>query len=194
MTCSTAECTQEFEGEVTLTMGKAGPGYEFAGWLGCRPISATSCRVERSTTTEVTAVFLRTGKEGSPGGAGPAGEKGADGAAGASGQSGPAGPAGPQGPAGKVELVTCKTVKGAQHCTTKLLSGTLKLTAAGSATRATLSRHGVLYASGVARAAHGHMSLRLRPLRSLQPGEYTLTLIKGRGRHQRTTRASFVLS
>ncbi len=196
MTCSAQECTHEFEGEVTLT-AKAAAGYEFAGWIGCRAISATACRVERTATTEVTAVFLKPGKEGATGGegkAGAAGEKGATGAAGAQGSPGPAGARGPAGPAGQVELVTCKKVKGKQHCTTKLVSGTFKFTTAGPAARATLSRRGMVYARGTARTARGRTSLRLQPVRLLRPGKYTLTLIRGTGRNKRSTSESFMLS
>ncbi len=206
LTCSVAECTHEFEGEVTLTAAKAGAGYEFAGWLGCTPISATTCRVQRTATTEVTAVFLKAGKEGMAGNAGatgnegrvgpigPVGEKGATGPTGEKGAAGAAGAQGPAGPAGQVELVTCKTVKGKQHCTTKLVSGTVKFTTTGSAGQATLSRRGVVYAAGTARTAHGSMSLRLLPVRSLRPGRYTLTLISGTGRHKRISTESFALS
>ncbi|MGA2165189.1 MAG: hypothetical protein ABSH36_12060 [Solirubrobacteraceae bacterium] len=196
-TCSTAECTHEFESEVTLTAAKAGAGYKFVGWIGCTPISATTCRVQRTATTEVTAVFLQAGTQG-PKGIGAAGEQGATGPQGEKGPVGPAGahgekgPAGAQGPAGKVEFVTCEMVKGKQHCTAKLVSGTAKFTAAGSVTRATLSRHGLVFAAGTAHTAHGRMSLRLAPLRSLRPGEYTLTLIGGAGRRH-GARADVVL-
>jgi hypothetical protein len=187
LTCSTAECTHEFEGsEVTLTVAKAGAGYEFAGWIGCTPISATMCRVDRRQTTEVTAVFLKAGTQG-PTGTGSAGERGPTGA------QGPAGARGPAGPSGKVELVTCKKVKGKQRCTGKLVSGTVKFTTAGLAARATLSRHGVVYAAGAARLAHGHTSLRLLPVRGLRPGKYTLTLTTGAGRHERTSNQPFIL-
>lgn len=198
LTCTTGECTHEFEGEVTLTAAKAGAGYEFAGWIGCKPVSATTCTVQRTETTEVTAVFLKAGKEG-PTGTGSPGEKGATGAqgpAGPGGAQGPAGPTGapgPAGPAGQVELVTCKTVKGKQHCTAKLVSGTVKFTTAGSSAPATLSRHGVVYATGTARLARGRMSLRLLPVRRLQPGRYTLTVISGTGPHERISSESFTL-
>jgi DNA-binding beta-propeller fold protein YncE len=191
--CSTAECTHEFEGEVTLTAARAGAGYEFAGWIGCRPISATTCTVDRTATTEVTAVFLKAGAQG-PTGTGSAGEKGVNGPVGATGPAGPTGAQGPQGPAGKVELVTCKKVKGKQHCTTKLVSGTVRFTTAGRAAQATLSRHGVVYAAGTARTAHGRTSLRLLPVRRLRPGRYTLTLISGAGSHRRIATESFTLS
>jgi hypothetical protein len=236
--CSTEECSYALEGEVTLTAAKAAAGYEFAGWLGCKKVSATSCTVDVTAATEVTAVFLKAGKEGPAGKnaeevvitpfagdehgcadggievkvgiAGPPsyvcnGSKGAngengkegspgkEGPAGNVGAQGPAGPTGAQGPAGKVELVTCRTVKGKQHCTTKLVSGTVNFTTTGSAAQATLSRHGVVYAAGTARTARGQMSLRLTPLRSLRPGKYTLTLVSGAGKHETIRSESFTL-
>jgi hypothetical protein len=190
LTCTSDECTHEFEGEVTLTATKSGTGYEFAGWIGCRPISATTCRVDRSETTEVTAVFLKAGTQGAPGVEGPTGKEGKTGA---TGEKGATGTAGAQGPAGRVELVTCKTVKGKQRCTTKLVSGTVKFTTAGVAAQATLSRRGVVFASGNAQTTRGHMSLRLVPLRQLRAGTYTLTLISGRGTHERVSSKSFTL-
>jgi hypothetical protein len=145
-------------------------------------------------------VFLRAakegpaGKEGPVGAIGPAGEKGPGGAPGAQGSPGPIGAQGPPGPAGKVELVTCKKVRGKQHCTGKLISGTIKFATAGLAAQATLSRHGVVYAAGTARTARRRMSLRLVPVRSLRPGKYTLTVITGTGRHKKITSESFTLS
>lgn len=195
LTCSTVGCTEEFEGEPILT-AKAAAGYEFAGWIGCAPESATTCRVDRSVSTEVTAVFLKAGKEGPVGPAGTAGEKGANGVPGPqgpAGSQGPAGAQGPAGPAGKIELVTCKTVKGKQRCTAKFVSGTVKFTTTGQSARATLSRHGVIYATGTARIAQGHTSLRLLPVHSLRPGKYTLTLISGTGRHKRISTQPFTL-
>lgn len=193
LACSAAQCTEEFEGEVTLTAAKAGAGYEFAGWIGCTPTTATTCKVQRAQTTEVTAVFLKAGTEGPVGKEGAIGNEGRAGATGTQGEKGPTGAQGPTGPAGQIELVTCKTVKGKQHCTAKLVSGTVKFTATGSSAQATLSRHGRVYAAGTARLARGHMSLRLLPVRRLRPGNYTLTLISGTGRHRRITTRSFTL-
>jgi DNA-binding beta-propeller fold protein YncE len=199
LACSAAQCTEEFEGEVTLTAAKAGAGYEFAGWIGCTPMTATTCKVQRAETTEVTAVFLKAGtegpvgKEGATGNAGSAGPAGEKGATGTQGEKGPTGAHGPVGPAGQVEIVTCKTVKGKQHCTARLVSGTVKFTATGASAQATLSRHSKVYAAGTARLARGHMSLRLLPVRRLRPGNYTLTLISGTGRHRRITTRSFTL-
>ncbi len=203
ITCSTAECTYEPEGEVTLTVARAGAGYEFAGWIGCDRVSGMDCTV--TAASKVTALFLKTTKESSPGKEGPAGREGATGnegkpgatgptgLQGATGTQGPTGAQGHAGPAGKIELVTCQTVKGKQHCTTKLVSGTVKFTTAGSSTKATLSRHGMVYAAGTAGLSRGRMSLRLTPLRKLQPGRYTLTLISGTGKHKRISRESVIL-
>ncbi len=202
--CSTAECTYEPEGEVTLAVAKAGAGYEFAGWVGCARVAGTNCTV--TGASKVTALFLKAVKEGPAGSEGPGSKEGTTGNEGKAGATGPAGvkgetgkqgengPPGVQGPAGKIELVTCETVKGKQHCTTKLVSGTVKFTTAGSSTQAALSRHGLVYAAGTARLAHGRMSLRLLPVRRLRPGKYTLTLISGTGRHQRISREAFTLS
>jgi hypothetical protein len=216
LTCSSEECTDPFEGDVTLTeTEKTGSGYEFAGWIGCRKASATTCTVDVSAASEVTAVFLKTGSEGPAGKEGPVGEEGPAGTEGKAGKAGPAGkagatgatgtagapgptgaqgPAGPRGPAGKVELVTCKRVGKRQRCTAKLVSGTVSFTTSGRAAQATLSRHGVVYAAGTARAVHRRLTLRLLPVRRLGPGKYTLTLISGRGHRTRIISESFTLS
>ncbi len=90
--------------------------------------------------------------------------------------------------------MTCRKVKGKQHCTTKLVSGTVNFTTTGKAAQATLSRRGVVYAAGTAHTARGRMSLRLLPVRRLRPGRYALTLISGAGRHERITSESFTLA
>jgi hypothetical protein len=228
-------------GSVTLTETPAA-GYEFAGWIGCKAATLTTCEVALSVPAEAMAIFLKAGSEGKEGTQGPvggegkegkegkvgpsgpagatgsagaqgpagtAGQKGADGAtglagpagpAGAAGPTGPAGAAGPQGPAGadgKVQLVKCTTVKQGnkkvQKCTTKLVSGPLTLKAAAASAHATLSRHGVVYAAGIARANGAHLSLRLQSSRRLRPGSYTLTLVTGHGRYRRVRTQSFVL-
>jgi hypothetical protein len=122
------------------------------------------------------------GAAGANGAAGAQGEKGAAGAAGAQGPAGAAGAQGPAGPAGKVQLVTCKKVGKKQKCTTKLVSGTAKFTATGSVARASLSRAGVVYATGSARRVHGRMRLVLRSSGYLAAGHYNLTLVSGHGR------------
>jgi hypothetical protein len=133
------------------------------------------------------------GKAGALGERGAAGASGVAGSAGAQGPPGPAGPAGKEGPAGRVELVTCKKIGNRQKCTTKLVSGTVNFAATGSSARATLSRHGAVYAAGTARSVHGRMRLRLLTVRGLSAGRYTLTLISGSGRHERTRSEAFTL-
>jgi Collagen triple helix repeat (20 copies)/Divergent InlB B-repeat domain len=133
------------------------------------------------------------GKAGALGERGAAGATGATGSAGAQGPPGPAGPVGKEGPAGKVELVTCKKVGSKQKCTTKLVSGTVNFTATGSSAHAMLSRHGEVYAAGMARNVQGRMNLRLLTVRRLSAGRYTLTLISGSGRHERIRSEEFTL-
>jgi DNA-binding beta-propeller fold protein YncE len=196
LACSSSQCTDEFEGEVSLT-AKAATGYQFAGWIGCTAVSATTCRVNRYFGTEVTAVFLRmgaegpAGKEGSQGPAGQIGPAGAPGPAGLPGLTGPPGQTGKEGPAGKVQLITCTKSGKKQKCTSKLVSGIVKLE---SHARATLTRHGRIFATGATvRRAHGGMSLLLRPLQKLDPGRYTLRLTTGSGSRRHTTSEPFTL-
>jgi DNA-binding beta-propeller fold protein YncE len=189
------------DGVVTLTEAPQA-GYEFAGWVGCKFATATTCEVDLTAATEVAAVFLKAGAQGPTGSTGPTGPTGPIGPAGAVGPAGVAGPAGAngkegpagkQGPPGKVELVTCKAtkVKGkrVQKCTSRLVSGTVKLTAAS----ATLSRNGSVYAVGAAKLSHGRLSLRLRPLRKLRHGRYTLTLVSGNGGRETIRSLAFTL-
>jgi Glycine rich protein len=115
---------------------------------------------------------------------------------GPAGAQGVQGPAGPQGAAGKIELVTCKTVtkkvKGhrrkVQVCTTRLVSGVVKFTAA-TADRATISRRGIVFATGVrVTTAPGRAQLVLSDSRPLTRGRYTLTIRRRRGRRLLTRR------
>jgi hypothetical protein len=64
------------------------------------------------------------------------------------------------------------------------VSGPVKFTTAGAATKATLSRRGKVFATGTAvRTVRGHLTLRLTPLRILPGGRYTLTIThKTRGK------------
>jgi hypothetical protein len=103
---------------------------------------------------------------------------------------GPQGAPGLPGPPGEIELVTCTThtktvirhhkkvkVK-QQKCSAKLVSGPVTFTTSGAAAHATLSRRGVVYATGSARDGR----TRLVAGRPLRPGRYTLTLASARGR------------
>jgi hypothetical protein len=92
-----------------------------------------------------------------------------------------------------VQLVTCTKSGRKKKCTTKTVSGTVKFTT--SSMQATLSRHGLVYATGAALAGtRGGLSLRLSDRRALRPGRYTLTLISGVGREERISTEAFTLS
>jgi hypothetical protein len=100
---------------------------------------------------------------------------------------GPPGQTGAAGPAGEIELVTCKSVKKKvtktvkhkrktvtvteQQCTTKLISGTVKFTAAATA-RVSLTRGRVTYATGT--IAAGRLILTAR--RRVAAGRYMLII------------------
>jgi hypothetical protein len=119
------------------------------------------------------------------------------------GPAGATGPSGPAGPPGRVELVRCHTVAKIvarghrkvrvtrQACSTKTVSGTAKFTATAASEHATLSRGGLVYASGGPGATGG---LVLRARRALAPGAYTLTLRTRRGKRVLTTRQRVVVS
>jgi hypothetical protein len=145
---------------------------------------------ETATSDAITVIPQASGPSGPPGPVGPGGP------AGPQGPVGPHGATGAQGPAGKVELVTCtvttrtvtrhhKEVRVRRRvCRTKLVSGPVKFVVAGATTRATLSRRGVVYATGYAHAG-GRVSLLAS--RRLRPGRYTLTLVTGRGSRRSVT-------
>jgi len=57
-------------------------------------------------------------------------------------------------------------------CTTKLVSGTVKFTTSSVVRRASLTRDGVLYATGTVTKK----GLKLHALRRVRAGRYTLTL------------------
>ncbi len=113
--------------------------------------------------------------------------------AGPSGVTGPPGPPGPAGPAGRagangeIELLTCKKVTktirvhghndrvSVEQCTGKVVSGPVKFTIMSDAV-ATLTRAGVVYASGYASGSR----LVLAGRRALRPGSYVLIQRRGR--------------
>jgi hypothetical protein len=103
------------------------------------------------------------------------------------GATGATGATGPAGAAGKVELVTCKTVtkkvkgkkrklkKKVQRCTGKRVSGTFRFTVTAARARATISRGGVVYATGTSLPiGDGRSLLVLTEQRALKHGRYTL--------------------
>ncbi len=146
------------------------------------PSSATLTLVTNAVAAPAAVALSGTG------GALPAGPAGPAGATGASG---------PAGTSGAVELVRCHTVTrtvtrhhrkvrvAQQQCSTKTVTGTAKFTTTAAAEHATLSRGGVLFASGGS-GASGVLVLRER--RALAPGTYVLTLRTRRGTRVQTTR------
>jgi hypothetical protein len=151
----------------------------------------------KSTTGSSTSSEINGG-QGSTGAQGPAGAQGATGSTGATGATGPAGPTGPagrEGPAGKVEVVTCMKKDGRQMCTTRLLSGPVKFTTAGYTARATLSRHGRVFATGALRIAGGHIEfLSSDPHVRLPHGRYTLTFSRTTDKHTTETREAIAIA
>jgi hypothetical protein len=139
-----------------------------------------------------TGVAADTGPKGEAGSTGPKGEAGATsatgpaGPTGATGATGPTGPTGATGTPGQVILVTCTTsTKTVNHkpkkvtkCTTRPVPSPTTFTSDALA-RATLGRHGFIYATGT--ASKGRVVLHAR--RALDAGRYTLTLVSGHGSH-----------
>lgn len=205
--CGTAceEGHATFEEGITVELEETPQaGSVFAGWIGCRHVSATTCQVPLgSPQVEVTAVFLAEGKEGQPGKeglagkegaagkpgvAGKEGKQGAAGAAGAQGQqgpagapgavgpSGPAGPAGPQGPQGQPGPAGKVTCTIKQHGKKAKVTCTVKYPSQAKASSASRSVHWSL-------TQHGHIvangaSRRTPKIRlgALRRGAYTLYL------------------
>jgi hypothetical protein len=130
-----------------------------------------------------TGVAANAGPTGPMGTTGAQGATGPTGAVGASGQTGARGPAGADG---QVILVTCTTsTKTVNHkpkkvtkCTSRPVPTPTTFTAS-VLERASLGRHGFVYASGT--AEKGRVVLKAR--RALVAGRYTLTFIRGRGRN-----------
>jgi virginiamycin B lyase len=130
----------------------------------------------------------------------PQGPQGTNGSNGAPGQTGQVGPNGTPGPAGQIELVTCKTVtqrKGKksvkrQVCSGRLVTGKVSFTTGSE--RDTLSRGGVVYATGSSvSSAADRAGLTLVPLRRLGPGRYTLTRRVRRGPRWVTRRSDITI-
>jgi Galactose oxidase, central domain len=127
---------------------------------------------------------------------GPAGTPGQNGVQGQVGASGQNGAPGKDGATGKVQLVTCttKTITKKVHghrktqkkttCTSKTVTGPVKFTT--TKTRATLSRRGVIYATGTASGSRVTLLAR----RTIRPGTYTLTIGTGHQRRSRQVRYS----
>jgi sugar lactone lactonase YvrE len=124
---------------------------------------------------------------GPPGQPGQIGSQGAGGQPGGPGMPGATGNPGPRGAPGHDAVVRCgkPTLRG----TTIVVKCTLTLALAARArVAATLSRGGLVYATGRARAARaGARELTLNAMRALRPGHYRLTVLlaPARGRAHR---------
>ncbi len=89
------------EGQTVELEASPVTGSVFAGWIGCRHLTATTCQVKLGASeAEATAVFLPESKEGKQGSTGAQGAVGAQGAAGAKGATGAKGEQGTGGAAG----------------------------------------------------------------------------------------------
>ncbi len=137
----------------------------------------------------LTIALAGTGVAANAGPAGQNGTSGSNGQQGATGATGPTGPTGSRGPAGQagqVILVTCtSSIKTVNHkpkkvtkCTSRPVPTPTTFTAS-VLERASLGRHGFVYASGT--AEKGRVVLHAR--RALVAGRYTLTLVRGHGRY-----------
>jgi hypothetical protein len=104
------------------------------------------------------------------------------------------GSAGSPGEAGKVELLTCKPLKGGQRCTAKFVNGRVKLEAARPAARAALSRRGRVVATGTVRTVDGHMEFLSSDAHTLPRGRFTLTITRKAGRHTIVTREAITIT
>jgi hypothetical protein len=141
-----------------------------------------------------------TGAQGAPGQTGPSGAQGQ------TGPRGPQGQTGPQGPAGKVELVTCRTVTRTvtrhghrvrvkrQVCSTRLVTGPVKLTIASGSAGAALWRGGVVYATGYSQQDRDGARTTLLAARMLRPGRYTLTVTSRRRGHTVKARGQITIT
>jgi FG-GAP repeat len=128
------------------------------------------------------------------GATGPGGPVAPQGSAGPTGPTGSTGSTGKQRPAGKVEIVTCTKKGGKQTCTTKLVSGPVKLPSTAFAARATISRYGRVFATGTVRKAGGHIEFLSSNARVLPRGRYTLTITRKTGRHVTETREAITIA
>jgi hypothetical protein len=132
-----------------------------------------------------TGVAANAGPTGPTGPAGPTGQA-ATGPTGAAGPTGSTGARGPSGADGQVILVTCtsstKTVnhkpKKVTKCTSRPVPTPTTFTSS-VLERASLGRHGLVYASGTAEKGR----VVLHAIRALAAGHYTLTLVRGHGRY-----------
>ncbi|HWX43898.1 MAG TPA: hypothetical protein VNY52_01080 [Solirubrobacteraceae bacterium] len=137
------------------------------------------------------------GKEGMAGKEGVPGKEGAPGTTGAQGPPGAAGPSGAegkQGPAGQAAEVVCTTKKvkptGAHKTPTKTTCVVKRLAPGATLSQLTLTlvRGHVAYAVGRGSVSKTATELRMRDLRAVPVGDYTLIVTATHGRTRTTTR------
>ena len=109
-----------------------------------------------------------TGEKGDTGAIGPAGAQGVPGAKGDKGDTGA------QGPAGRDAQVTCRISDNKKDVECVVTYAT---TARASSVSAKVSRAGRTYARSKPRKAKRKGALKLRAVRKMKPGRYTLTLV-----------------
>lgn len=120
---------------------------------------------------------LSAGPAGPEGPVGPAGGPGPQGAQGVTGPQGPAGPVGATGPKGSVLLVTCHKVKRRQKCSTKRVTGKVRIGAErGRTAKARVTRSGRIVGHGTAVLTGHRMRLFLDGESALPRGSYRVIL------------------
>jgi hypothetical protein len=143
-----------------------------------------------------------SGSTGPTGGSGVTGATGSSGVTGVDGPTGPQGVTGEQGPAGTSEVLTCVVVKKSRtggkrrlrKCTARLVSGLLTSTVNPTATKATLSRHGRVVATGTLRRRDGHAAFEFDTSLALSRGPYNLTITRGTGAQVTSTNERITLT
>lgn len=90
--------------------------------------------------------------------------------------------------------MTCTKKGGKQTCTTKLVTGPVKFTTAAAARKATLSRHGKVFAIGSVRKVNGHIEFLSSDPRTLPRGRYTLTIARKTAGHITETREAITIT
>jgi hypothetical protein len=161
---------------LTLAIGGLAPGTTYHFRLVAENSGGVTYGSDQTFTTEARAATPTTTPT-------PAGSQGSVGPTSPTSPTSPVGPKSNEGPSGMVEIVTCTRRRGKQMCTTKLVASPVFTTAVYAA-RATLSRHGRVFATGTLRIPNGHIEFVLsNPRVKLADGRYTLTFSHRAGRH-----------
>jgi hypothetical protein len=81
-----------------------------------------------------------------------------------------------------------------RKCTARLVSGLLTSTVNPTATKATLSRHGRVVATGTLRRRDGHAAFEFDTSLALSRGPYNLTITRGTGAQVTSTNERITLT